>query len=216
LWETDFHFYTVYYLLRKKCFTKEEAYEIAYYSQFVDDDPDTNPNHLGLTKQFSKLAQYHFAGSGPNVATAKDESNARSAVEKAFTAWKDGATGDAKATGTALHLYADSWSHEGFTAWDNKKINDRGNPLIPVYIGHANASTHPDHPWESPFKATAAAEKIFNLIPQRRPQQPDPKLSDKLLNMFRYNGRSLEERMSNWRKLIKKDLGDDVEYKKKR
>jgi RHS repeat-associated protein len=219
LYREDFHFYAVYYLLRKRCFGPIDAYFIAYNSQYVDDDPETDPWNLGKSGQYAKLAQYHFAGSGPNTMTVRDDPTSRAAATVALWAWTlpGGGHGNAVAAGVALHLYADSWSHDRFTAWDNKAINDKLGPY-PIYIGHANVGTTPDLPYEDPTRAADAAEKIYTIIPDLctcpRASTSLAEISRKTLNMFWYASGNDAARIAAWKTFIKKDVGDSVTYKK--
>lgn len=70
-----------------------------------------------------------------------------------------------------MHTYADTWSHEGFTAWENASINTRpgGYWTIPA-IGHAHTpemGKAPDKPYNDVPKALEAAWAIFELIPDK-------------------------------------------------
>jgi len=195
LYEKDFHYDVIYFLLRAKCFSKEDATAIASASQGVDDSSHTQPispasanpsspnfpfSPENIGQAFSggglnnglnpeQLAQYHFAGAGPNTATTRNHPTARTRTASQLAQWKNG-SGDAQETGIALHLYADTWAHEGFTPWYNKKINKREGRFPYVYIGHADAPEGghaPDRPYNDVNKALEAARNIYDLIPDR-------------------------------------------------
>ncbi len=214
LYRVDFHFYVIYYLLRMKGFCSSDAFSIAFASQHIDDDPATDPITLGRTGQYAKLAQYHFAGSGPNTATKRDDPTSRGIIRNGLAIWEIKGAGDVHAVGAALHLYADSWSHEGFTAWDNEKINDHGG-WIPVYIGHANVGSEPDLPFKNTLAAEDAVRKIYGLIPDLSDHVPDVEtVANKCFNVFRYADGDDTQRVTAWKYFIKKTTGDDVDYER--
>src|SRR3954447_5555687 len=79
-YEVDFHYYTIYLILRAKNYPPAAADQLAGFSQFVDDNWATEP----LFTFPAKRARFHFAGSGPNVATVANVTNARVKVSAAF------------------------------------------------------------------------------------------------------------------------------------
>ena len=61
-YEIDFHFYVIYYILRAKCFCANDAYNVAYYSQHVDDDMNTSPFALGFLELVNYFGPYYQFG----------------------------------------------------------------------------------------------------------------------------------------------------------
>jgi RHS repeat-associated protein len=189
LYETDFHFYVIYYLLRANCFSHHDAYSIAYASQFVDDSPFTDPTELGARVLFHDdliaaqvLAANHFVGSAPATATQRASPRAIATATFFLVDWIPGRSGDADATGGALHTLADTWAHDGFTAYKNAVLNSRANhPDLKYetgghalakawgYVGHVAFEHDPDQPWRRPQLALNAAATIYRLIPNRCP-----------------------------------------------
>jgi hypothetical protein len=168
LYETDFHYYVVYYLLRAACFTAEEADILAGFSQGIDDNDDTEP----VRTVPAVRAFYHFAGSTPKSPTRRDDPGARSQLKRAFSRCACDPiqfNRIAYNVGAALHVYADTFAHEGFTAWHNSSINRRTDNGWPD-VGHADAAEGghaPDLPYLDRSKALEAAQKIYSLIPDR-------------------------------------------------
>ena len=169
-YEIDFHYYAIYYLLRAKCYYPHQANKIAWGSQHVDDDALTNPLSLGFRAAYGDetaaqmLQTYHFYHSTPNAPTRRNPSDLAARIPGAFNAGWTWA-------GSLLHTFADSWSHEGFTAWPRRAINyrtgsSRGYALN--FVGHVDAAEEghaPDHPYTDVSKAVEAAMTIYDLIP---------------------------------------------------
>lgn len=165
LYDRDFHYYVIYLLLRAKCATRAEANTIAGFSQYVDDSGATEP----MWNSKSVRAQWHFPGSGPNAATQRDNVVARSAVQAAAADFTAGKTDAAIRLGAYLHTYADSYAHEGFTAWHNTDINRRTGSWRPN-TGHADADLgghEPDLNYLHVDRTLATAKAIFELLPNR-------------------------------------------------
>lgn len=176
LYEADFHFYVIYYLLRAKCYSTSDAFDIAYYSQNVDDAPATDPEILGKeyiesgftdTSAAQQLANFHFINSTPTRATVMADPTA---MVRAFAALRGTSKSSA---GSSLHTLADTWAHKGFTAFYNKQLNGPPNhpDLNRVYpwppVGHAEFSHRPDFPYLRPGLAMLAAKTIYNIIPSQ-------------------------------------------------
>ena len=230
MYEQDFHFYVVYYLLRSKCFAAKQAYQVAWASQNVDDDSQTNPLRLGLKTylgdSFSRhlLRKYHFSGSTATSATARNGLDAAADVLSAAASINRSGFSGASAfqLGTALHTYADTWSHEGFTAWRNIAINDRGRRMAGssvqaivinhVFVGHANVWHDPDEPFRDPSKAIDAALNIYALLPDLCgcASATDEVLPD-LQRQFQTRGAE-QHRIANMREIIRERFGDDAHY----
>lgn len=176
LYETDFHFYAVYFIGRAKGLKSGEASSLAYWSQHVDNDDYTNPIRLGARVKAGlhwaalALARSHFPGSSQNAATFQGHPDAIERVER----YKYSSPNDLVWLGDALHTLADTYSHDGFSAFDSRRINDRGNNRwfppswmeedekfgcrTGSYVGHANAGHRPDYPFLNPAKALRAAK----------------------------------------------------------
>ena len=162
-YELDFHYYTVYLLLRARGYSAQVANDLAGFSQYVDDNGQTEP----LYCSFETRARFHFAGSDAETATEQDLLEARIELTGAFALYTAGRSTGRFRVGAALHLLADTFSHAGFTAWLNRSINCREHSFRPC-IGHADAnqSGHaPDYPYVEVAKAISAAESIYNTIP---------------------------------------------------
>jgi hypothetical protein len=194
--QIDMHYGAVYYLAIFAGVSSDEAIKIACSSQLVDDakfggtvqfcDGDgcicNNSAHANLTDNLSAHARlvwipYHFV---PELTTrgtfleklkcVKDSSLARSAIEEAI----EERDSDIRPYrfGVALHAYADTWSHYGFSGiasdtnlvkhvrpldikqnpleWVETKFGNlvgyiKGSRMNP--IGHLFAETCPDLPY---------------------------------------------------------------------
>jgi len=183
LYESDFHFYVIYYLLRAKCFSAEDAYKIAYNSQYVDDNPFTDPVELGKEVYWHNdqaaaltLAANHFIGSTTTTATRAGHPAAFANAIFFLRGWESGQSGEADSTGAALHTLADTWAHDGFTAWGNSTLNGQGNHpdleehfwnSIAGHVGHMSFGHDPDEPFRRPTLAMTAALNIYKIIPNR-------------------------------------------------
>jgi len=168
LYDKDVHYYLVYLLLRAKCFTQQEADIVAGFSQGIDDNPSTEP----ILAAASTRARYHFPGSTPSSATRRNDPGVRAQVRRASDACGCGPIQqDLKSykLGEALHAIADTFAHEGFTAWENTTVNIRTGSMRPN-IGHADAPDgghSPDIPSNDVAKALQAAKTMYDLLPDR-------------------------------------------------
>ncbi|MGD9724280.1 MAG: DUF6765 family protein, partial [Pirellulales bacterium] len=168
LYEIDFHYYVVYYLLRARGWSAEEAKWPAMFSQYVDDHDFTEPI---LTLDFSKRTALHFPGSSLGVATVPDNKLSRTLLEIYFNEHeqdpKTDRSGSAMYLGLALHGYADSFAHEGFNGYNDPAINRRQGGRPP--IGHADMPYEghlPDIPKSNVNKAIQAARHIYDMTPE--------------------------------------------------
>lgn len=178
LWEKDFHYNVIYLLMRLKCWTPDEAAKVAKASNEIDRNPATDPRKLGeqiaVNHPFARingkaaaaeaaaaqnLADYHFPGSTANTPTHANDQNSGNQAGMAFLA------GDLDGAGRWLHTYADSWSHDGYTAYYNPNVNSRAGDLPLPPVGHGRAGHTPDIPYLHVAEAVAAAKHIFDLIP---------------------------------------------------
>jgi len=179
--EKDFHYHIIYSLARCTGFEREEAWIIAYSSQFVDDNNEgpflvdggevlfpkklvleggayhpimtqsLSPKSLDFYVQKYVYMPFHFIPGDARV-TIKGKRNPYSVEPNSTRARRllkaALKTGDPYAIGIALHTYADTWSHQNFTAF-----REDWNSVYPWYnvfksyvpnIGHAEAGHAPD------------------------------------------------------------------------
>lgn len=182
LYQVDFHYYVIYFLLRAKCFTPLEAGTIAGYSQYVDDSPLTAPISNTAYGKYERVREFHFPGSSANAGTRANDAYARGLVLAAANE-PPSALASIR-LGAALHTYADTWSHKGFTI-DASNINkcssrEPGEPFdemrrdVAEYVigarGHIDCSvagTAVDLPARNIPKALDAANNIYALLPNK-------------------------------------------------
>lgn len=168
LYEQDFHYNVIYHLFRAKCWDKKSAETIAFWSQYMDESIHTEP--LANSVNYEKNSHNHFPGSDESTATVANDPKARGAAQVAIDAYVTGRTGaeGMMSIGTKLHIFADSFSHAGFTAYHSDAINRRTGGLRPN-VGHADAPQGghaPDRPYNNSAAALAAAKAIYDLIPE--------------------------------------------------
>jgi len=190
--QKDFHYYCVAVLARAAGFKSEDALTIAYASQYVDDatepltirvDPeegeeDFSPTHtaynlfmpdqavktLGREAPREVLMAFHFLPPVPDGSDYVVRQNSQFAQEVLRHA--QSLTGNPRralcALGVALHTFADTWAHEGFSgrrARENQvealqvyeRSTDTWRPLPGLSralprTGHAEAGHLPDLP----------------------------------------------------------------------
>jgi hypothetical protein len=243
--QKDFHYDIVYALAKEAGYEDNEAYIIAYSSQYVDDNIDREysvydssefyvdfPEKIGktgnlyfpiitqaaditsleLSVQRSVFAPFHFIPGDNNVeikgkknplCTTRGCANAVGLVQESVK------NVDLYSMGVALHTYADTWSHERFSAFreDWNKVYKSIVQNIPPNIGHAEVFTKPDEislVWEDKrFKekidnrerALMAAEHIFSFINKEKTTWDDIKADFEIF----VNAKNLNDRI----KLIK-------------
>lgn len=179
--EKDFHFYVTYALANRAGFIDEDAYTIAYASQYVDDNNESQYPRIDGDPQFPSAIStengffrpvmtqsmsvksmmyeihkfvyvpFHFLPGDNNrpingkinkYSTTPDSHNARVLLRKAL------ASGDLYRIGIAVHTFADTWSHQDFSGYEeewNSVFNWR-NPFrafVPN-VGHADVAHLPD------------------------------------------------------------------------
>jgi hypothetical protein len=162
-YDLDFHYYVVYALLRARGYDAASADTLAGFSQYVDDNAATEP----LFQFPATRAKFHFAGSSKTLATRENIQAARDQVERAFATYQARDADGKFLVGAALHLLADTFSHDTFTAWWVSSINCRAGSRRPC-IGHWDTDEDghaPDHPYNDPSRAIRAAQVIYELIP---------------------------------------------------
>jgi hypothetical protein len=213
--QKDYHYYVIYALAKEAGYSDNDAYVIAYSSQFVDDNTDREymasdshgefhipfPDKIGrsgdhyfpiitqavditsflLSVQRYVYAPFHFIPGDNNVeikrqknplCTTRGCNNAQHLINEAL---RDKT--DLYRLGIALHTYADTWSHERFSAFyeDWNKVF-KGVKGIPPNIGHGELIHDPDiisKTWtdkrfgekiDNSERALIASEGIFTLI----------------------------------------------------
>lgn len=185
--QKDFHFYCIGVLSKAAGFKSEDALTIAYASQYVDNSTESEPiqfdshifdpvrtAHYGLraydwSVQKRIFIPFHFLPSNPIISTTntyitEPNSNfARSIINEAIN--ENNGTMRLYRIGIALHTFADTWAHQGFSGREHEENNVekiqlfKGNSwkrllwenfyldLLPQ-IGHAEAGYHPDQPFQ--------------------------------------------------------------------
>lgn len=173
--EKDFHFYVTYALANKAGFSNDDAYIIAYSSQYVDDNNESQYPRKGGPPQFPfgirtnggffrpimtqsmsvkslvyeiqkfVYVPFHFLpgdsnqpidGAYSRYSTTPDSQNARKLLRTAL------ATNDPYRVGIAAHTFADTWSHQNFTGYEEdwNSVFHWRNPFraLAPNIGHAD------------------------------------------------------------------------------
>ncbi len=192
----EFHYYAVYFLALRAGFRDEDAYVIAYSSQFVDHnvvsyrvatpageyaiEPTQNYGFWDDAFPREVYLPFHFfpgvvesngerrldARKNP-LGTSADSPRVRELLIDAL------ASRNLYRVGIALHTYADSWAHQNFSGvleqWNRA---DAGNPIPP--IGHAQFLGKPDNPaleWDDPrlvepFRRVSNRDRFFRAARQ--------------------------------------------------
>ncbi len=184
--EKDFHYYCIAVLARAAGFSAPDALTVGYASQYVDDATESETIRVGtllfdpVRTAYAGLKSYdwsvqkrvylpfHFLPPAPmtttdaSFVTTTDSSLAQALLAEA----RRSAPGLRRlcAIGVALHTYADTWAHEGFSgrdhpendvqglqvrkagAWQGLAVEDFLLDLLPA-IGHAQAGHLPDRPF---------------------------------------------------------------------
>jgi GNAT superfamily N-acetyltransferase len=184
--ETDFHYYCTAVIAKAAGFDKREALTIAYASQYVDHATENKPiavgeikfdpvrtAHNGLkayTRSIQNLVYvpFHFLPEKP-VISKKDSFITKS--DSAFAhyllhhaALETDPEYRLYRLGVALHTFADTWAHEGFSGrknienhvekiyvkkgfhWKKPHLKRLILSILP-HVGHAEASVLPDKPY---------------------------------------------------------------------
>lgn len=184
--EQDMHYYGLGFLARAAGIPKEQALTIAYASQYVDDSTESvairigggtfdtvRTAHLGPEAWTSGVHKdvyvpFHFLPEKPiqklgdSYVTVPDSTFARTLLDRALE--ENDEQNRSIALGIALHTYADTFSHAGFTGRDdgeNQLSNvarfengkwhsaDFSNLLGEFLkgVGHLLGGSYPDQPW---------------------------------------------------------------------
>jgi RHS repeat-associated protein len=253
LYGKDFHFYAVYYLARAAGFAPADARLLAWSSQYVDDYEHTRPDRPG----FARLGGFHFLSPVRFVPPGPDECT--SAPDAALGCWagrtlvqepvrreneialknlnRAAQSGSLVALGIALHSWADTFAHEGFTGrmdYRNARPGFAGAPDDKWYTrivgeasltGHGPAGHWPDWPYMDVEKATSAAESIYRILVSFRNRIGYTKCSwficamdwseiePRVRSLFEYEGTE-DERSGNWKLAIWQDFYEWVDYRK--
>jgi hypothetical protein len=110
-YETDFHFYGVYYLARAAALYTDTSYHIAWASQYFDNKSGfmvvggTAPNFQNVLNS-EMLESFHFTARSTVHGVVRNNPDVRFAVHKAIE------TRDPIRFGISLHTFADSFAHE--------------------------------------------------------------------------------------------------------
>jgi len=140
LYSYDVHYDLTFYLAIASGLDLGQAKTIAFFDQYVDDNPATLPNNLSGSEEISQTVKnynegitnyYHFAS----------RINALGRIVNAL------GTGDLSEFGTALHTFQDTYSHAGLTP-----------------ITHAEQWHDPDMTELNPAKAMIMARNSFYLL----------------------------------------------------
>jgi RHS repeat-associated protein len=213
----------------KSKYGQSEAYVIAWADQFTDVHTRTEPLQLrkvalrgtlaatGLTMMFppgfmgtvplgyahanryaaAKVRwRFHFAAPSRYDKVVAGSPESRLLVDKGI------ASDDLMLTGVGLHLYQDSWSHEGYGA----------------ELGHA-PEHRPDYAWVKPEKAMAMAEATYDKLAEylkhshgREPTKSWKDVKAVIEKLFdehdAKDDENIKYRTDKWHEQTKKDLPD--------
>jgi RHS repeat-associated protein len=232
-WEKDFHFGVIDYLARAAGFGGKNADEIASYSQFVDDNPATEPVRvqpqnlsLGFDPRSVETRRFfHFPGSSPTRGVTRNDTSAKARVAESLRAWKDARakagpsqTNANMRLGANLHTLADTWPHEGFTADIAETVNTRTKRLGPMFRGgHADTAEEghaPDKPYNDVDKAIESAKAIYELLSSSGNGKPVPweDLEPELRAAFSVREPAMEKREGAILDLVEKRFGERPKY----
>ena len=169
LYQEDFHYYVVYYMAYLAFGSAGRANSIAYASQFVDDFGATRPALFN-----SSLNRHLHFQSLPDQVVDPDNAMARHLLAAAMKS-RNEESRDLR-VGIALHGYADTFSHKGFSGGlsveDNLRVISTPAGPIPLYgacallapFGHLQACHEVDLPFLQPQKAASAAIQIYRVL----------------------------------------------------
>ena len=172
--DVEFHYYMTNVIAQRAGFTTEEAYTIAYASQFVDDNDDeyvVDEGKEGGGQYRSSISQsmnilrpkqelmwiypcFHFIPGtySDDVARRRDGKmhllNTTPNSPMAQSLFKNALkSNDLYRIGVVTHAYADTWAHQNFVGYYDY-FNAMGSAIdrISPNIGHADAAHDPDIP----------------------------------------------------------------------
>jgi RHS repeat-associated protein len=174
LYDIDFHYYVTFYLMRAKGWDTNTSEIIAGWSQYIDNNLYTRPGPIPIPTQEALF--FHFPFSDESSVVKKGDPRVLSFLEQAafdFEIFMNGSVkeGTDVRLGQALHMYADTWAHAGFSrAWSDE-LNRREGVVRPN-IGHADADYGGKEPdiiilnEENKKKAMSAAMMIYDVLPK--------------------------------------------------
>lgn len=175
--DIEFHYWITGLIAYRSGFKKEDAFKIAYSSQYVDEndvcrkiiDRSKNKSYRNYISQTMNILKpkkelmriypiFHFIPGEPDADSARRRDgkmhllnttpNNRTANEFLDEAFKASEDTRLYRIGISSHSFADTWAHQNFVGWYDY-FNNIGLDIKPD-IGHANAEHHPDwvgHKW---------------------------------------------------------------------
>jgi RHS repeat-associated protein len=207
-WSIDFHFYAIFYLSMAAGLAAEDATQLAWASQYVDEDQMTRPTVGNAVGRPDALKAFHFPAKQGEV-TRSFGGPASANMERAMS--QSGLIGK----GIALHVLADSFAHEGFRAdFDPRNMQCGGR----IGIGHADCGQLPDMPFLHTQQAMGAARSVFTFLESITREKHNPVILDwpeialRVEEVFSFIG-SEEERCAEWQKAIWKDFEVRIDYR---
>jgi YD repeat-containing protein len=233
LYQTDFHYYAIYFLAKAQGYATGLAGDVAWASQYVDDSDFSGPvknsvlNSITGSEPLHTMA-LHFLARGRGL-VQRDNPEVRTLVRDAIK------TGNPIRFGIALHTYADSFAHEGFTAyWDARNLRSgpysvlaeagaiavqNPEPKLPGHLGTAEGGTANDRPYNDVAKAMEASRLIYDFMGQfavryyRYPPTPFPfaRIERLLRSLFSMRG-NLETRVEAWKRATTGVFGEEPDY----
>lgn len=170
--QSDLHYYMTYALALRVGFTKQDAMELSWNNQFTDEC--TQPELYGMRTQcdpkgdwFDKTVQsdviipFHFLPGDDKKKPWMVTPMSTLSYKLLTVANKQK---DLKRFGIALHSFQDTFSHQGWTGWEEKFNACYWWRVLPVplpNVGHTDMGIAPDivgHVWTDP----RTGEKINN------------------------------------------------------
>lgn len=258
--EKDFHFYVTYALANTAGFDHDDSYIIAYSSQYVDDNnesqypredaPPQFPFGIATDNGFFRpimtqsasvkslvyeiqkfvYVPFHFLpgdnnqpidGENNKYTTTPDSTNGVNLMKKALK------SGNPYRIGIGIHTFADTWSHQNFTGYEEKwnSVFSWRNPFRSVApnIGHADvghlpdeiSTTWNDYRFDKPYRkrnnrdnALQACKRIYQLL--RSHIKGDTYWTD-VKNEFKniVNAEDYDDRVDKVHALVNRDLTYD-------
>jgi hypothetical protein len=152
----EFHYYITYFLAKEAGFLPQHAEILAYSSQFVDTsihkfeissqgsiysiEPTQNYGFWAKDFAYSAYLPFHFYPGRAEKNWFAVKANSRAVKDLLIHALKQK---NLYKMGIALHTFADSWAHDGYSGIIQKwNTVSESSPLPP--IGHAQAGKKPD------------------------------------------------------------------------
>lgn len=170
--DIEFHYYVTYILAKKAGFSRDEAYVIAYSSQYVDDNTiifninkkkaNAFTNYISqtmdITRPKNRLMRiyplFHFVPGDPQARSARRRDGSLHLLNTTPGSTRGNKlinealrTKNLYRIGIATHSFMDTWAHQNFIGYyDNfNSMEGMREKLIPN-VGHADAMHQPDIP----------------------------------------------------------------------